>query len=552
MTSAKKSVPMDDPKKSFGHIDRPRRLSDEIADRIKARIVSGDLAQGDRIPTEAKLVAQFGVSRSVVREAIAKLRQIGLVTTRQGVGAFVGNGAATVFQVDTETMRTIEDLRAVMELRMEMEVSGAAMAARRRTGRQLSKLAEALAAISNGVHLGADTLAAERRFHRLVTEATNNPHFRDFMQFLSARINASLAVERSRTPRGRTTAAQVLREYEAMFEAIGLGDPDEARRATWYHLLRGAQRLGLRGLLGWEESRMTLISERRIPTCAGAAPNPRPPRFPVPADACDCHAHVFGPVSRYPYVPQRTYTPPDAPLSAYRRMLDTLGIDRGILVQPSVYGTDNRATLDALAAAGANFRGVVVVDEDVPHGELERMHAIGVRGVRLNLLFKSGIEVSDVRRLASRIAPFGWHLQMLIDVSEFSDLRATLGALPVEVVIDHMGHMPTSIGVDHPGFQDMLALLADGRCWVKLSGAYRITCAEDLPYDDVTPYARALVQANPDRLLWASDWPHPYINVAMPNDGSLLDLLDTWVGDADVRDRILVDNPAALYGFDEA
>ena len=297
---------------------------------------------------------------------------------------------------------------------------------------------------------------------------------------------------------------------------------------------------------------MTLISERRIPTCAGADPNPRPPRFSVPADACDCHAHVFGPVSRYPYVPQRTYTPPDAPLSAYRRMLDTLGIDRGILVQPSVYGTDNRATLDALAAAGANFRGVVVVDEDVPHGELERMHAIGVRGVRLNLLFKSGIEVSDVRRLASRIAPFGWHLQMLIDVSEFSDLRATLGALPVEVVIDHMGHMPTSIGVDHPGFRDMLALLAEGRCWVKLSGAYRITCAEDLPYDDVTPYARALVQANPDRLLWASDWPHPYINVAMPNDGSLLDLLDTWVGDRNVRDRILVDNPAALYGFEEA
>ena len=193
---------------------------------------------------------------------------------------------------------------------------------------------------------------------------------------------------------------------------------------------------------------------------------------------------------------------------------------------------------------------MVVVDESVDEAELERMHAAGARGVRINLLFKSGSEVSDVRRLADKVSVFGWHLQMLIDVSEFSDLRETLGALPVDLVFDHMGHMPTSLGTQHHGFQDMLAMLADGRAWVKASGAYRITSSPELPYSDVAPFAREIIRANPERVLWASDWPHPYITVPMPNDGALLDLLDDWSPDAATRDRILVDNPAKLYGFD--
>jgi len=170
--------------------------------------------------------------------------------------------------------------------------------------------------------------------------------------------------------------------------------------------------------------------------------------------------------------------------------------------------------------------------------------------VRVNLIFKSGVEVSDVAALADKVAPLGWHLQLLIDITEFADLYETVASLPVAVVIDHMGHMPTSCGLGHPGFTDLLRLLKEGRVWVKLSGAYRFTASKDFPYDDVTPYARALIEANPNRLLWASDWPHPCIPVPMPNDASLLEMLFNWVENDDALiKQILVDNPAKLYGF---
>lgn len=286
------------------------------------------------------------------------------------------------------------------------------------------------------------------------------------------------------------------------------------------------------------------------PDCAAADPAPRAPRFMPPAGACDCHVHVFGRRDLYPYTPHRIYTPPPAPFSALQRMMTVTGLSRAVVIQPSVYGADNRATLDAVAAGGPAFRAVVVVDETAPEAELERMHGLGARGVRLNLLFRSGVDVSDIRRLADRIAPFGWHLQMLTDVSDFADLRATLGALPVDVVFDHMGHMPASGGLGNAGFREMLRMLRDGRAWAKLSGAYRITGAPGLPYADVAPFARAIIAANPQRALWASDWPHPSIGVPMPNDGALLDLLDDWAPDVATRDQILRDNPARLYGFD--
>lgn len=529
-------------------IDRPARLSDEVASGIASLIVQEGMKPGERLPTEGRFAKIFGVSRAVVREAIADLRQQGIVQTRQGVGAFVAQGSAKTFQIATEGMRTIEDLRPVMELRIGMEVEAAALAARRRTSAQLARLRAALDAIRTAPV--DETLPHERAFHAALAEATQNPHYRDFMQFLAARINASLVAERQRSPRTLRSAQRVVREYESLFEAICAGDPDHARRASWVHLLRVADRLGLRGLMGWEESRMNMLGDRDIPLCAAPDPDSRAPRFAMPKGAVDCHFHVFGPESVYPYVRQRTYTPPDAPLSAYLGMAEALGLQRGVIVQPSVYGTDNRATLDALRRAGPQFRGVVVVNEAVPRLELERMHEAGVRGVRINLLFKSGIEVSDVRRLAERIAPLGWHLQMLIDVSEFSDLAETLGQLPVEVVFDHLGHMPTSIGLRHPGFQAMLGLLASGRCWTKLSGAYRITTADDLPYEDVAPYAREIIRANSERVVWATDWPHPYVNTSMPNDGALLDMLDDWAPDAATRDRILTRNAWELYDFE--
>ncbi|WP_256589002.1 amidohydrolase family protein, partial [Pseudomonas sp. HMWF021] len=266
--------------------------------------------------------------------------------------------------------------------------------------------------------------------------------------------------------------------------------------------------------------------------------------------ACDCHFHIFGDENGQSLSPHRSYTPPPAPLEAFQRVQKTLGLSRGVIVQPSVYGADNSTTLAALKDAGSSYRGVVVIDTNSDMESLWEMHRLGVRGVRVNLIFKSGVEVSDVAALAKKVAPLGWHLQLLIDITEFADLYETVTNLPVAVVIDHMGHMPTSCGLDHPGFKDMLRLLKEGRVWVKLSGAYRITSSEDFPYDDVTPYARALIEANPERLLWASDWPHPCIPVPMPNDACLLEMLFDWVENDDVLiKQILVDNPAKLYGF---
>ncbi|MBP0048277.1 amidohydrolase family protein [Marinobacterium sp. AK62] len=289
-----------------------------------------------------------------------------------------------------------------------------------------------------------------------------------------------------------------------------------------------------------------------IPICDAADPFPRSPAFIMPALACDTHAHVFGPERLYDYTPNRTYTPPDAPVGAYRHLHQQLGICRGVLVQPSVYGTDNQLQLDTLHylnSQGLEYKGVAVVDADVDEGELDCLQEGGHCGVRMNLLFKGGIAWRDVEALAQRLAARNWHLQFLIDVSEFEELEARIRALPVPVVIDHMGHMDCRKGVSNVGFQALLNLLRDGQAWVKLSGAYRITAEQHPPYADVDPFAQALVEANAERCVWGSDWPHPHFSIPMPNDGDLLDLLARWVPDEARRNRILVDNPAQLYGF---
>ncbi len=291
------------------------------------------------------------------------------------------------------------------------------------------------------------------------------------------------------------------------------------------------------------------MSDPTISACAAPDPAPRPSRFTPPPDSCDCHAHVFGPVDQYPYVTDRSYTPPEASLEAYRSMLSVLGLQRAVIVQPSVHGTDNRVTMDAVAKAEGEFRAVVVVDDAVSDSELEAMNANGARGLRINLLYRSGSEVADVRRLAERIAPLGWHLQLLTDISTFGDLRKKIGELPVEVVFDHMGHLPTSKGTSDPGFRDMLAMIREGRAWAKLSGAYRLTGQTHTPYADVLPFARAIIEAGPQRCVWGSDWPHPAVRIPMPNDGALLDMLADWVPDEATRKQILVANPAKLYGF---
>jgi len=286
-----------------------------------------------------------------------------------------------------------------------------------------------------------------------------------------------------------------------------------------------------------------------LPVCAAADPAPRPARFRPPAGAVDCHFHVFGPADRFPYRPDRTYTPPDAPLSAYGHLLDTLGLTDGVIVQPSVYGADNRCILHALDVQGPASRGVVVVEPGIGDDDLTDLHRRGVRGVRIILAFSGGDALDGLDALARRLAPLGWHIQIFGDVSTIADRLPALAHLPVPLVFDHFGYMPAWQGVNEPGFRAMLSLLGQGKAWVKVSGAYRITAEKEPPYGDVAPFATKLIAANPDHLIWGTDWPHPAIATPMPNDGALLDMLDDWCPDTTTRDRILVDNPRRLYGF---
>jgi predicted TIM-barrel fold metal-dependent hydrolase len=269
-------------------------------------------------------------------------------------------------------------------------------------------------------------------------------------------------------------------------------------------------------------------------------------------NGCDCHAHVCGPESRYPYAANRLYTPHDALPSDYRRMLNSLGVERGVLVQPSIYGTDNRAMLDALAQDPARLRGVAVVPWDITSSELEGLHAAGVRGVRQNIVdLKDGkgvLPLEKLRALGEKIAPFGWHVEFLMHVDAFPDLDRQLADFPVDVVFGHLGYVSTQKSIEEPGFEALLRLMRDGKAWVKLTAPYRLT-STGMPYADTAKFANALVAAAPERLVWGTDWPHVFIKTAMPDDAKLLALLERWVPDERLRRRILVDNPAELYGF---
>ncbi len=287
-----------------------------------------------------------------------------------------------------------------------------------------------------------------------------------------------------------------------------------------------------------------------------------PPRVPTrpkvlpPANGCCAHAHVFGPAERFPYAADRSYTPPDAPCEMYLSMLDTLGLTRGVLVQGSAHGRDNAAMLDALERHPERLRGVAVADENVAPDELHRWARLGVRGLRFNHFFRDGklhyqggVPFDAARTLAPAMADLGWHLQLWIDVKDLPDTLPALQSLGLPVVIDHMGRTDASAGTATEGFQCLLRWLGEGGCWVKLSGAHRLS--RNWPdYSDARPFHDALVRTNPDRLVWGSDWPHPRMNAEeIPDAGHLLDLLHAWTpGDA-TRTRLLVTNPSQLYGF---
>jgi 2-pyrone-4,6-dicarboxylate lactonase len=291
-----------------------------------------------------------------------------------------------------------------------------------------------------------------------------------------------------------------------------------------------------------------------IPACP-APLDPVPPLVRTPPGAWDTHAHVFGPSDRFPYGPDRSYTPPDAPLAKYLHMLDTLGFSYGGLVQGSAHGRDNTAMLDALARHPKRLRGVAVADETVPVAELRRWNELGIRALRFNhffrggqLHYRGGVTLENARKLAPVMKDLGWHMQLWIDAKDLPDTIPALREIGLPVVIDHMGRTDARAGTGTPGFQSLVRLVGDGGCWVKMSGAHRLsTRAPDYP--DARLFHEALVRANPEQLIWGTDWPHPRIEGEMPNAGHLLDMFNEWTPDAAVRKKILIDNPAKLYGF---
>jgi len=280
-----------------------------------------------------------------------------------------------------------------------------------------------------------------------------------------------------------------------------------------------------------------------------ADPNTEPPRRAVPAGACDTHMHIFGPADRYPCIDERDYTPADALLEDYLTMRSVIGFERTVVIQPSIYGFDHSCTVNAVEAFGGSGRGVAVLDETATDGDIENLHQIGFRGTRFNLVNRGGIGVDVLEAVAARVAEFGWHIQVMVHGGVVAELAPRLARLPVPVVIDHMGRMDADAGIEQPGFRALLGLIDGGRCWVKLSGCYRIDFSGP-PWSAAAPFADALIRAAPERLVWATDWSHPDLGTSpMPNDGALLNALLDWVPDDETLRRILVDNPAELYDF---
>lgn len=274
---------------------------------------------------------------------------------------------------------------------------------------------------------------------------------------------------------------------------------------------------------------------------------PRAPHFALPPGATDTHCHVFGPQAKFPYAPGRRYTPPEAPKEMLAALHKRLGIERTVIVQASCHGSDNAAMLDAIADDPARIRGVAIVDDGFDAKALARLHEGGVRGVRFNFVRHLGGAPDEgvFRRVIDRIRGLGWHLVLHLDAPDIVPLAPMIRALPLPFVIDHMGRVPAKDGVGQPAFRALLELARLDNCWIKVCGSERIA---EPPYAAAIPLARALVEAAPARVLWGTDFPHP--NLAhVPDEADLVDLVPAMAPAPEAQRRLLVDNPARLYGF---
>lgn len=306
------------------------------------------------------------------------------------------------------------------------------------------------------------------------------------------------------------------------------------------------------------------VTISRRDALAKAAQPSTPVNFDIPAHACDCHTHIHGDPEKFPFFAGRVYTPEPASPEEMAELHKALHIERVVIVTPSVYGTDNSATLFGMKARGPNARGVAVIDDKTSENELDKMEQEGFRGIRLNLA-TGGINDPKVGRArfaaaVERMKSRGWHVQLYTTLAMISAIKDQVMNAPVPVVFDHFGGAQAELGVEQPGFSDLVELVKSGKAYVKISGAYR-SSKQAPDYSDVVPFAKVLIAANPERIVWGTDWPHPD-SVTPPgkkptdvtpllhiDDGRLLNQLPVWAPDAEIRKRILVDNPARLYGF---
>jgi 2-pyrone-4,6-dicarboxylate lactonase len=277
------------------------------------------------------------------------------------------------------------------------------------------------------------------------------------------------------------------------------------------------------------------------------AQHTRKPNFKLPPLSCDAHCHVFGPAAIFPYAPERSYTPADAPKEALAALHARLGVERTVIVQASCHGSDNRAMLDAIASDPSRYRGVAIVNANFTDADYEALHRGGVRGVRFNFVKHLGgaPDPAVFNAVLDRVKQLGWHVVLHIDAPDLIPLSDMIRRLPLPFVIDHMGRVPAAAGVEQPPLRALLELAKLERCWIKVCGAERISSP---PYQAAVPIAHAIVEAIPDRVLWGSDFPHPNLSHD-PDEADLVDLVPAFASTVAVRQKLLVDNPARLYGF---
>ena len=301
---------------------------------------------------------------------------------------------------------------------------------------------------------------------------------------------------------------------------------------------------------GWAQAEPP---KKEPPMIAGPDPDTKTPSFKLPRGTVDTHTHIFGPTAKYPYAASRSYTPPEAPLEMFRDLHAKIGCDRAVIVNASVHGTDHRVMTDAIAESGGKYKGIANVPDAITVKEMEELKSAAICGCRFTFLKRLGgiKDMGVFQRIARQAADIGWHLDVYLEAGTVAEFAPILSALPCSYVIDHMGTIQAARGLEDADFKALLALQArDEKCWIKITGFERASAAGK-PFHDAVPFAKALVAGAPDRVLWGTDWPHPNVKV-MPNDGETVDLIPLYATDETLQRKLLVENPARLFGFAQA